>query len=751
MVFNIILLISFYYSLYIINNKMPEKEKIHNIAILPNKFGNLNIGTIINIRTFIAGSSTPFTFNNDYLNNKIILSIVNPGFAGTKSTPLTLLSQKNLFENIKIVHSNTNNDLNNQRILIVKNNNNTSINTTDPSKNYLINNLSNFQFTNDISFDINNELLNGVFQSQLNSLILYNNYYIPCNNSDYYRFKFSDFAHELEKDNSYIFKLVGDISLINTYNISYDHEKFDKFKTLYNFKDNGNIILDKDISNISILNESVNYSHDSSDNILIYNQHENTSIVRFQLLKENSPTYTTIIDSSYIFFKSVRDYGYLNDNTGKIYFNENLLYFNTNVISKGNNFYNINKHLDENMVYLSFGKNITGITKYNIDSKMIFTLNNNKLDKIYFKNKFNSIANNQEKYLVNENYNFNYTNILCNTITNNIDKKDLNINIKEFFDISNIYKNEFNSYALINSTINGANLQLSSNNISKYWNNNYNNINFNYIDNTIFINDNNTQILNDIRVDILENEYKINYFNFYNSIIFDISASLNYNINDYDSIVFFNNIYITNYLEVIDINDFRFVNCLFTYYNPYDKSTPVEYRYPNNNIDICNNPSIDSLSRAIELIRRGSRQSNRNSVVIPSKNNSNLSKKSIQGLIGMNKIAKLLSIEPYDENSIIGRGFINQYLIEDTCKTDTEIINNKYTSQKNSNIKYKQDHFFSTYNISKKQAYANSVRNNNSRVRNNRINSLTSCRLNTNLPVTPENYITRFTNQMWKR
>ena len=60
----------------------------------------------------------------------------------------------------------------------------------------------------------------------------------------------------------------------------------------------------------------------------------------------------------------------------------------------------------------------------------------------------------------------------------------------------------------------------------------------------------------------------------------------------------------------------------------------------------------------------------------------------------MNKIAKLLSIEPYDDNFIIGRGFINQYQIEDTCKTDTDIINNKYTSQKNNNIKYKQENFF---------------------------------------------------------
>tara|TARA_B100000902_G_scaffold243071_1_gene230144 strand:+ start:19700 stop:21919 length:2220 start_codon:yes stop_codon:yes gene_type:complete len=737
-------------------------SKNHYICIYPN---NLNKGTIIDIRTNIQGeliTEALKDFFNNNLNKKIILSTRNPESTLSNITiPVTLLSQRNLFENIKIIHNNNDNNLDNTRILIVKNNmqqtifnktNNTSINTNGLSKTNLINNLAEFYFSNDISLNIFNTSENLLRSPGTKSLILYNNYYIPCNNSDYYRFKFSDFAHELEKDNSYMFKLVGDISLINTYNISYDDEKFDKFKTLYNFKDNGNIILDKDISNISILNESVNYSHDSSDNILIYNQHENTSIVRFELLKENSPTYTTIIDSSYIFFKSVRDYGYLNDNTGKIYLNENLLYFNTNVINKNNNFYSINKHLDDNMIYLSFGKNITGITKYNIDSKMIFTLNNNKLAKIYFKNISTSVANNEEKYLVNENYNFNYTNILSYRIINKKNKKDDTTNIKGLFDISNIYKNEFNSYALITNTITGDNLQLGSNNISKYWNNNYNDISFNFINKRKIINDYNTRASNDITLDILGNKYKIDYFNFYNSIIFDISVGLKYNINYNDiSFNFFNNIYFTTYLEVIDINDFRFANCIFTYYNPYDKSTSDAYRYPNNNIDICYNPSIDSLSRAIELQRGTSSQSDRNGIIIPTKNSSNLSRKAIQGLIGMNKIPQLLSIEPYDENFIIGRGFINQYQIDDKCKSDSKIINNKYISQKYSNIKNKQNNVFSIYNTTKKQEYANTIRNNNKKIRNKRINDLASCKLATNLPSNSENYITRFTNQMWKK
>jgi len=50
----------------------------------------------------------------------------------------------------------------------------------------------------------------------------------------------------------------------------------------------------------------------------------------------------------------------------------------------------------------------------------------------------------------------------------------------------------------------------------------------------------------------------------------------------------------------------------------------------------------------------------------------------IQGLIGLNNVPKLLSIVPYNTNSIIGRGFINQYQIgQDTCNDYEAQVNIK--------------------------------------------------------------------------
>jgi hypothetical protein len=82
----------------------------------------------------------------------------------------------------------------------------------------------------------------------------------------------------------------------------------------------------------------------------------------------------------------------------------------------------------------------------------------------------------------------------------------------------------------------------------------------------------------------------------------------------------------------------------------------------------------------------------------------------IQGLIGLNNIPKLLSIKAYDENAIIGRGFINQYQIDEQCKNSTEeIIKNKINANKHSSAK---DNRTFTTNKLAKQNYANLVRSN---------------------------------------
>ena len=82
----------------------------------------------------------------------------------------------------------------------------------------------------------------------------------------------------------------------------------------------------------------------------------------------------------------------------------------------------------------------------------------------------------------------------------------------------------------------------------------------------------------------------------------------------------------------------------------------------------------------------------------------------IQGLIGLNNIPKLLSIKPYDENSIVGRGFINQYQIDNICISgNEEIIKNKINANKHSSAK---DNRRFTENKLEKQNFANLVRSN---------------------------------------
>jgi hypothetical protein len=124
-----------------------------------------------------------------------------------------------------------------------------------------------------------------------------------------------------------------------------------------------------------------------------------------------------------------------------------------------------------------------------------------------------------------------------------------------------------------------------------------------------------------------------------------------------------------NFIITSGSSDFTNIDCIYIYHDP-DNDLDENFRYPNNNIEIKRDPDIDTLTKAIEQYRgSGSRTSTTNAVFIPSQNGSNLSRKMIQGLVGLNNIPKLLSIKPYDPNFINGRGFINQYQIDDACIT----------------------------------------------------------------------------------
>jgi hypothetical protein len=152
-------------------------------------------------------------------------------------------------------------------------------------------------------------------------------------------------------------------------------------------------------------------------------------------------------------------------------------------------------------------------------------------------------------------------------------------------------------------------------------------------------------------------------------------------------------------------SDFENVNCIFVYHDPATETDP-SFLYPYNNIEIKRDTEIDTLEKAI-IVLPGARTAITNSTFIPAKNGSNLSRKMIQGLIGMNNVPKLLSIVPYDNNFINGRGFVTQYQIGDTCNDNDALIKNKINAIKHYSAK---DNATTPNNTLKNENYANIVR-----------------------------------------
>jgi hypothetical protein len=111
----------------------------------------------------------------------------------------------------------------------------------------------------------------------------------------------------------------------------------------------------------------------------------------------------------------------------------------------------------------------------------------------------------------------------------------------------------------------------------------------------------------------------------------------------------------------------------------------------------------------------------------------------------MNNIPKLLSVLPYDEDSIIGRGFVNKFQITDECKTYTNRVEDKLNSQKHISVKNPMEN--NVNNITKLKNFANVVRSRGLN-QSNRITAVENCKVD---PASINNYTTPFTNPMWRR
>lgn len=588
-----------------------------------------------------------------------------------------------------------------------------------------------------------------------NSFIELNyNFYNKYKNSDYYNFKFRDF---IDLSN------ILNISSRQTYNENYQIT-YKNIELSNNFLDNSYINYNiRDFQTIYCLSDnSVNILNplefnDISDNILIYNKLGNNTIINLDYNNYHGNNYR--LNDISINFEIIKTPNIYSKYYGKILLNSNFTYLNTNVLGNNTNIpASLNLSLNDNSkVYLSLGNGITGLTQKKIFNNIKFTTddkNLNKISKINFTNPANirsKSSNYNNDYLLNDlSYNDNETNIfsvikkLPKDGPTGLSNKVEDISLINFFSSisGNISKNIF---------LTGfKNIEVSNNNINyDFFDNSYNSTNVGISNDTLIKSDDKFEIKLSTSKFTYENNYNIEYdFRYnYNSNAFS-TLLLTFTYNDYQNYISnvplnFYKAILSNEYTTSEAGDFKDVACIFIYHDPEDPATNSKYKYPNNNIQVIDNITIDNLSKAIELLPNANTATS-NSIFIPARNGSNLSKKQIQGLIGFGKeaIPRLLSIEPYDDNFRIGRGFNNQFNLNDGTLdpselklTDEQIVALKYNSQKHSSQKQ-------TNNIINKRNFADLVRS-SSRSRNVNLDTPISC--NNEPPNIPkEKYYTPF-------
>jgi len=815
-----------------------DASRTHFIIISSNYNDALEfIGTKVNIKTWIPDNvittdNTKFRYefksggpvfneanlSSDKFKNRVILSTkIND----TNERAITLLTQQNLAHNIKFI--NKDNDFTKPRIIFTKYNvTNKVVNNNqhlfNPPNNNGVGEINLKQINLlDVSLNIDNTNNNVVETTdntykKFNRLNCYFNIYKPFVNSDYYKFKLTDFVDIsfaiqndpiTSPDKNKVIVNPKLVTVVNNFasNTMVNYDETD-FTQLFHYQDLNNMA-PQDVSLVLSLPLNTNLIY-QNDNILLHNKFDNISRIKLDLIYPDSQASGNIVpgySDICINFVVNKEYDNKPDLYGKIYLTSDFTYLNARVLDHDNDFYSFNAdEFSDNKVYLSLGNSITGITQRDLFTKMklemetdttiTITTSSKKVGnvkKIYFSKHVNSSNIETEirnrKYLLNENYDYNYDSILYNNIQESSVKIDVQQNLLDYYhgytdDFSyNIYNSRFNSLGLLNNEISsnqfdmgrgkkggGLDISYQSSNNNFYITDRAD-VSYNTVNNKLRFNNfsidsglGDAALINTpISNNQINYDYRYNYDKtFYNDIFLTINYDYGLDIKDLsfntlpqygDNLVLnFHKIILTTEFTALPGSDFTNVDCVFIYHDPYDERTPEEFQYPYNNIEITNNPNIDSLSRAIVLLPAAV-SSVTNTTFIPAKNGSNLSRKHIQGLVGMNNIPALLSVLPYDDNFIVGRGFVNQYQIEDECKTYTERVEDKLNSQKHISVKQAVDNTRNVNGISKSTNFANVVR---SRGRNqgNRISAVENCKVDL---ATITNYKTPFTNPMWKR
>jgi len=715
-------------------------------------------------------SNTDTFFETQYGNinykDRIILSqkLNNPGADNLAPINTSLITQNNVKNNIKFIHDS---NYSNRKIIFVKNQDTSDRSRNYLIDNIIQSSSTVFYHLNYYFNNYFNNITN--YKDYFNISIKDYIYKDSSSNSDISftstRFKISDFSsvplfsnassdislinyvasdfstlfidtslitpiriNKLNLDSSYVInsniysynKLTLDFKNVNTYNF-----------TLY------------DTSNIVSLN-SGNYSSSNSNN----------SIATFMIKTNNFDILNTRKSNSEIIFDK-----------NNIYLN------NVTTLDICSNFYIANPDYKNstrlsNTLFLSLGNQITGITQYDLYnnihivsksasifdiSKILFSKNINASLLTNTNSKYNTLlASANKDYLLDFTFNYknsNYNNYNINnainynaSLFNYIEyknKKQFDLNLSKIIDFSyiNVTSSSNNKYYTNNSFINNVNNLLTINNkdlnstITASYEVMNNALRFKFkdlnYDNIIYNLNNATTISGNLYSSIVNYDVRYNYGNYFitttkldillqdnsNSNVLNLTKNYPFNyplIGSYDnsySRINFYSLQVVNFFILTIGSDFENVDCIFVYHDPATETDP-SFLYPYNNIEIKRDTGIDTLEKAI-IVLPGARTSTTNSTFIPAKNGSNLSRKMIQGLIGMNNVPKLLSIVPYDNNFINGRGFANQYQIGDTCNDNEALIKNKINAIKHYSAK---DNATTPNNTLKNENFANIVR-----------------------------------------
>jgi len=730
--------------------------------------------------------------NNITYKNRIILSGKINNTSNNTITSCCLITQNNIKNNMKFIFDSSNNK--NGKILFVKN-----LNTSDNSYNYLFNNLRNTFFEKNNYNTINNSLTTNI-NDTYNRYIYHFNYYFSnsdmyqINISDYlYKYRkylyIDSSSNILDSNYSYSYSNTKYTITSISNDFSFNNTTIDS-SSIINFKSSNFTTLLVDNTN-EVLEKNIFYS--SNRNILSYNKltldykHNNYYNFSLSSAADDLPFYTSSLNNNMNIIKTfliktnnLQIIQNIKSNSKIIFGLKNIYLHNVKVLDYSSNLYTktikfnnqpnkILKRDFSNTIFLGLGNCLTGITQHDLYNHIHFSTNSSNKSIITFKKNINTqnITNNSEftslipnlsKYYLldiclnytknnlshNINNTINYNSILYNNVINQA-SKIFNLNLTRYFNAltNNNYKNSFNNLATINNitdniySISYEQVNLATKVEFKNFIIDPSNIIFN---NFVNLSRENTNTLLSINSDEIYYDLRYNYnktFYIFNNLnihllpeSINLARYLDLDILNFYSLTF------ANFIITSESSDFTNIDCIFIYHDPIN-DPDERFRYPNNNIEIKRDADIDTLSKAIEQYRgSGARTSTTNAVFIPAKNGSNLSRKMIQGLVGLNNVPKLLSIEPYDPNFINGRGFIDQYQIGDACiTTNCDKLAVKQNAIKHDSVK---NNTLNLSNTLKKQNYANIVKSNR---RNKLSQECINNNTNTNNVVTINNII----------